>query len=199
MRAEPLRKVFIDETGTNTKMTRARDAATGASVFAQRPPLAIGRPRLSSPHCAVAPDRARGHRRADGPGDLRDLRAHPARPNPAAGRHRHPGQSARSQESCRRTSHSRPRRLAHVSAVLQPRPRSDRNGLRQVQGASARQPCAPSTNSSAKSAISSPQDAQTTTGQYASASAILETPCQRRCARIAAQALAAFTSPESAK
>ena len=55
MQTEPHRLVFIDETGTNTKMTRARGRCERGDAFAPRPPLAIGRPRLSSPGCAAAP------------------------------------------------------------------------------------------------------------------------------------------------
>ena len=115
----------------------------------------------------LSPDRAVGHRRADGPGDLRHLRAHPARPDAATRRHRHPGQSARPQKPSRRTGHPRQGRLARVPAALQPKtsipskwpsPNSRRT--------CAPWPCAPSTNSgrrSAKSATSSPhRNAQTT-------------------------------------
>ena len=94
-------------------MTRARGRCERGERLRPRPPLAIGRPRRSPPAALRRPDRAVGHRRADGPHDLRDLRAHPARPNAAKGRHRHPGQPARPQKPGRRASHPRARRLAH--------------------------------------------------------------------------------------
>ena len=49
MRTEPQRLVFIDETGTNTKMTRARGRGDKGERLRSKAPLAIGRPRLSSP------------------------------------------------------------------------------------------------------------------------------------------------------
>ena len=138
MGTEPHRLVFIDETGTNTKMTRARTLRQGRAPSLQGPLWPLEDPDFRRRTALRRPDRPVGHRCADGPGDLRDLRAHPARPHPARGRHRHLGQSASPQKPGRRTSHPRARRLAHVSAALQPRPQSHRNGLRQTQGASPR-------------------------------------------------------------
>ena len=53
MRLEPQRLVFIDETGTTTKMTCARGRVAKGERLAPRPPLAIGRPRPSSLDCAA--------------------------------------------------------------------------------------------------------------------------------------------------
>src|SRR5271163_1862357 len=139
MGTEPHRLVFIDETGTNTKMTRARGRCDRGERLRSKAPFGHWKTQtfVAGLRCGAltAPYR---HRRADGPGDLRHLRAHPTRPHAARGRHRHLGQSARPQKPGRRTSHPRAGRLAHVSAALQPRPQSYRNGLRQTQGASAR-------------------------------------------------------------
>ena len=151
-----------------TKMTRARGRCDRGQRLRSKAPFGhwktqtfVAGLRVLSPDCAV------GHRRADGPGDLRHLRAHPARPDAATRRHRHPGQSARPQKPSRRTGHPRQGRLAPVPAALQPKtsipskwpsPNSRRT--------CAPWPCAPSTNSgrrSAKSATSSPpKNAQTT-------------------------------------
>ena len=53
MRLEPHRLVFIDETGTNTKMTRLRGRCRRASGCAPRPRSDTGRRRPSSPACAA--------------------------------------------------------------------------------------------------------------------------------------------------
>ena len=137
MRTEPHRLVFIDETGTNTKMTRARGRCDRGERLRSKAPFghwktqtfvaALRCGALTAPWVIDAPmDRAifETYVRTQlvptlQQGDIVIL-------------------SARSQKSRRRTSHSRARRLAAVSAALQPRPQSDRNGLRQTQGASPR-------------------------------------------------------------
>src|ERR1700728_2534377 len=144
MRTEPHRLVFIDEAGTILRQAqdeddpRARTLRQGRAPSLQGPLWPLEDPDFRRRTALRRPDCALGHRRADGSGDLRHLRAHPTRPDPRKRRHRHPRQPARPQKPCCRTSHPRTRRLAHVSAALQPRPQSDRNGLRQTQGAPAR-------------------------------------------------------------
>src|ERR1700677_2050082 len=97
MGTEPHRLVFIDETGTNTKMTRARGRCDRGERLRSKAPFGHWKTQTFVAGLRVlSPDRAVGRRRADGPGDLRDLRAHPTPPHAARGRHRHPGQSARS-------------------------------------------------------------------------------------------------------
>src|SRR6202453_1603415 len=93
MRTEPHRLVFLDETGTNTKMTRALRERRTPSLQSSLWPLED--PDFRRRTALRRPDRAMGHRRANGPRDLRDLCPHPTRPDPRKGRHRHPGQSAR--------------------------------------------------------------------------------------------------------
>jgi hypothetical protein len=71
------------------------DAARRAHVFAPKAPFGpLGNPDLRRRPSLRRPDRAVGHRRADGPRDLRDLRANAARPHPRKGRQRHPRQLA---------------------------------------------------------------------------------------------------------
>lgn len=53
MRLEPHRLVFIDETGTTTKMTRSRGRCPRANAFAPKPLSGTGKPRPSLPACAV--------------------------------------------------------------------------------------------------------------------------------------------------
>ena len=76
MRLEPHRLVFIDETSTNTKMTRLRGRAPrGDRLHASAPfghwrtALRAGlRPVYRRPALLLGPDRTLGHRRGDGPG-----------------------------------------------------------------------------------------------------------------------------------
>ncbi len=139
MRLEPHRLVFLDETGTTTKMTRLR----GRCLKGQRL-LSQGAVRtLEDADLHRRPAMRRAHRplrrrRADEPAHLRDLRRDPAGSDPDEGRRRHPGQSCRPQKRRRRAGHSRQRRLAPLPAALQPRPQSDRDGFRKVEGPSAR-------------------------------------------------------------
>jgi hypothetical protein len=46
MRTEPHRLVFIDETGTNTKMTRARGRCDRGERLRAKAPFGLGRPRF---------------------------------------------------------------------------------------------------------------------------------------------------------
>jgi len=86
MWTEPHRLVFIDERGTNTKMTRAHGRCERGGRLRSKAPVG----QLEDPdfRARLRPDRAVGHRRADGSDDLRGLCAHPVRPNGARGQHR---------------------------------------------------------------------------------------------------------------
>src|ERR1700691_158435 len=96
MRTEPHRLVFLDETGTNTKMTRARGRCAKGGRLRSKAPFGHWKTQtfvaglrcgaLTAPWVIDAPMEPR---------DLRDLCPHPTRPDPRKGRHRHPGQSAR--------------------------------------------------------------------------------------------------------
>ena len=89
MRLEPQRLVFIDETGTTTKMTCARGrVAKGERLSLQGPLWPLEDPDLRRWTALRGVDRALARRRPDGPRDLRELRAHPTRPYAAKGRHR---------------------------------------------------------------------------------------------------------------
>src|SRR6202142_950723 len=139
MRTEPHRLVFIDETGTNTKMTRARGRCDRGERLRSKAPFGHWKTQtfvaglrcgaLTAPWVVDAPmDRAifETYVRTQllptlQEGDIVILDNLPAHKSPP-----------------RRTSHPRARGLARVSAALQPRPQSHRNGLRQTQGASAR-------------------------------------------------------------
>ena len=120
MRTEPHRLVFIDETGTTTKMTRARGRCDRGERLRSKAPFGHWKTQtfvtglrcgaLTAPWVIDAPmDRAIFET------CVRTL----ARPNPAKGRHRHLGQSPRPKPG-RRTSHPRARRLAHVSPPYSP-------------------------------------------------------------------------------
>ena len=75
MRTEPHRLVFIDETGTNTKMTRARGRCDRRERLRSKAPFGHWKtPTFVAALRNDRIDRAVGHRRADRPGDLRDLR-----------------------------------------------------------------------------------------------------------------------------
>ncbi len=172
MRLEPQRLVFIDETGTTTKMTCARGARRqGRTSSLQGQPFGHWKTQtfvaglrcgaLTAPWVVDAPmDRAIFESY---------VRTQLAPTLHKKGRHRnqHLGQSARAQKLRRPTGHSRARRLAAVSAALQPRPQSHPKwpwpNSRRI---SAPGPRAPSTNSgkpSDKSATSSQtQNAKTT-------------------------------------
>jgi DDE superfamily endonuclease len=135
MGTEPHRLVFIDETGTNTKMTRAHGRCGRGERLRSKAPFGHWKTQtfvaglrcgaLTAPWVIDAPiDRAifETYVRTQlvptlQEGDIVILDNLPAHKSPAA---------------------ERARRLAAVSAALQPRPQSHRNGLRQTQGASAR-------------------------------------------------------------
>jgi hypothetical protein len=53
MTKRPERLVFIDETGTTTKMTRLRGRARRGQRLSMKAPSAIGAPRRSSQPCAM--------------------------------------------------------------------------------------------------------------------------------------------------
>jgi hypothetical protein len=166
MRTEPHRLIFIDETGTNTKMTRARTLREGRAPLLQGPLWPLEDPDFRRWTALKRHDGAVGHRRADGSGDLEThvrtqlvptlqegdiviLDNLPAHKSPAAEqaiRERAPGSCF-----CRPTA-----------PTSTPSKWPSSNSRRTY----APWPCAPSTNSgrpSGKSAISSPQrNAQTT-------------------------------------
>ncbi|MER9484170.1 IS630 family transposase [Mesorhizobium sp. M0494] len=73
MRLLPHRLVFIDETGTTTKMTRPRGRCLRANGCAQRHRSGIGRRRPSSPGCAVMGSPPFRRRHTDESAHLRDL------------------------------------------------------------------------------------------------------------------------------
>ena len=69
MRQEPHRLIFLDETGTSTKMTRLRGRSPkGQRLYANVRPLAD--PDLRCRVALLRTDRALGHRRADDPARL---------------------------------------------------------------------------------------------------------------------------------
>jgi len=70
MRTEPHRLIFIDETGTNTKMTRARTLREGRAPLLQGPLWPLEDPDFRRWTALKRHDGAVGHRRADGSGDL---------------------------------------------------------------------------------------------------------------------------------
>ena len=121
-------------------MTRARGRCDRGERLRSKAPFGHWKTQDFRRRTALRrPDRAVGHRRADRPEHLRDRRSAPnSSPRCKRATSRPSWTICPPQKPGRRTSHPRARRLAAVSAALQPRPQSDRNGLRQTQGASAR-------------------------------------------------------------
>src|SRR5580704_3926537 len=77
--------------------------------------------------------RALRRRRSDEPPHLRDLCRDPARADPRKGRCRHHGQLVSPQKPGRREGHKGQGHRDPLPAALQPRPQSDRDGLRKTQ------------------------------------------------------------------
>ena len=131
MRLEPHRLVFLDETGTTTKMTRAfAVAARKDDGFSPRPRSAIGKPKPSSPAYVAKASSRPSYRRADGPAHLRNLRRDPTRRPPCEKGDvvildNLPAHKSAAAEQAIQGQ----RRLASLPAALQPRPQPDRNGV----------------------------------------------------------------------
>ena len=135
MRKDVHRLVFLDETGTTTKMTRLRGRArVGARLKAKAPFGHWGTQTfiaglrcngLTAPWVVDKPVNPR---------DLRSLYRDPARPHFGAGRHCHSGQSRQSQERKGASDPEGARGLVLVSSALQSRSQPDRDGIRQAQG-----------------------------------------------------------------
>ena len=124
MRLEPHRLVFLDETGTTTKMTRLRGRCLKGQRLRSKVPFGHWKTQtfiaglrchgLTAPFVVDAAD-------------------------PRKGRCRHHGQLVSPQKPGRREGHKGQGRMDPVPAALQPRPQSDRDGLRKTQSPSARQ------------------------------------------------------------
>jgi transposase len=72
-------------------MTRARGRCAKGGRLRSKAPFGHWKTQTFIAGLRVlSPDRAMGHRRANGPRDLRDLCPHPTRPDPRKARHRHP-------------------------------------------------------------------------------------------------------------
>ncbi|MDQ1184180.1 hypothetical protein QE408_001302 [Agrobacterium larrymoorei] len=83
------RLVFINETSTNTRLTRRTGWSIKGSRFAAYAPSGSGRRRPSSPHSMPWPDRAMYRRRSDEQPHLRNLDRDTTRPDTVARRSRH--------------------------------------------------------------------------------------------------------------
>ncbi|MER9702601.1 transposase [Mesorhizobium sp. M0146] len=163
MRLEPHRRVFIDETGTTTKMTRLRGRCLKGQRLRSKAPFGHWKTQtfiaglrchgLTAPFVIHTPiNLRRNAARSDaGKGDVVILDNLAAHKSPAA-------------ETAIRARGA----LAALPAALQPRSQSHRNGIRQAQTAPARKGSEPSTSCGrplAMSAISSRQQNAETTSQ----------------------------------
>ena len=92
MRQEVHRLVFLDETGTTTKMTRLRGRARRGARLKADAPFGHWASDLHRRTTVRWLDRAVGGRPTHEPSDLRHLCRDPARPDPAAGRRGDPRQ-----------------------------------------------------------------------------------------------------------
>jgi hypothetical protein len=142
MRAMPHRLVFIDETSTNTKLTRLRGRALRGERAIRRGsvrPLAVSnlhrRPALQCTDGAV------GDRRCFGPAHFRSLHRNPACPDSAARRRCHARQSEGPRLRQGRRCSEGLRRLVPVPACLLAGSQSHRDGLLEVESPPACRGC----------------------------------------------------------
>ena len=138
MRLEPHRLVFIDETGTTTKMTRLRGRCLKGQRLRSKAPFGHWKTQTF-----IAGLRCHGLTApfvVDAPMNRRIFETY-VETQLAPTLQRAMSSSwtiCRPQKPGRRDRPSEPGRMAPLPAALQPRPQPDRNGLRQAQSPSAR-------------------------------------------------------------